>query len=197
MFSFKKKDSNQSLENTNNSFISKRVDGLKSVALLSAIMLTMLSGCVSDKEYEEVKMRNEELSAQIREYQNGCSALYREYDAAVQEYQNASYAQDEQLGEDMKNFIEEYNSYCQETSFNFEDYDQYICNGYKVEINNSIARFEKFLNHNMSTINYLELAGELDYAQETFGKLKGYVRAINTEKNAKDNIQEEYEPGLE
>lgn len=229
MFSFKKKESNQSLENGNKSFIIKRVNGLKSVALLSAVVFTMLSGCVSDKEYEEVKMENEELSAQYSEYLETISSIYREYDEKYEEakmkneelsaqyseyseaissiyreyedevfkYKYESIANDDKCKEDMKNFIEEYKSYCQETSFDFEDYQQYVCNGYKTKLNEYVAYFEHYLKYGMGTVNYSDLEAKLDDAQETFGKLKGYVNTINTEKNAKGNSLEEYELGLE
>ncbi len=196
MFS-KNKDSNQSLENINKSFISKRVDGLKSVALLSAVALTMLSGCVSDKEYQEVKNKNEELSSIYIQYRDADLALYREYNETIEKYDAALNLQDEQLREDMVNFINEYNDYCENTSFDFEDYNKYVCNGYKAKINEYVDYFNKFLNHHMPVVKYRELDAKLDDAQETFGALKGYVNAINVEKNIQNSNQEEYELGLE
>lgn len=190
MFNFKKNNSDTS-ENVNKSYIKRRFNGIRSVALLGAVALS-LGGCLSlqeYKEYKELKEQNERYEWRLPDDIDAeLERIESDYQSQLEKYEIWNEMREFDKAITIDNFLSEYYEFCEETTFDYEGEHKEIIDGYLTILDGCKDVLE---NHNKPFFNAEKAESVLDLAQETFGELQGYLRYVESIKESKTTTQSE------
>ncbi len=196
MISFDKNNSDKS-ENVNKSYIKRKFNGIKSVALIGAIALS-LGGCLSlqeYKEYKELKEQNEWYEWQLPEDVDAELELKEaNYKSKVEQYERWEEMREFDKTITMVNFLKDYAEFCEETTFDYEGEHKEIIDGYLAILDGCKDILK---NHAQPFFDKEKAESVLDLAQETLGELKGYVRYLQSIESEQTTTQSEAELELE
>lgn len=201
MFNFKKNNSDTS-ENVNKSYIKRKFNGIRSVALLGAVALS-LGGCLSLQEYKEYKKLKEEneryewqlprdVDAELEMIESGLQNELDIYKTWVDNKNNRRIT-------DIIELIDEYNAFCAENTFDYTGVHKNKIDGYNDTIKKCIVVLKNYLEYVENGDKELAIESvddNLDLAQETFGELQGYliyVQSIQPQQTATQSEETELE----